>query len=891
MTHINNGYHCSLGDCLPRVIKQTWKKVILIAESQMDGHVQRVNSSETTEEHSSSHQSEEEEEEEEEDYATPSIHNEEEFSLGYQYDREREMVQSIETLFSLACHEEGYIVFISTMVQVLQPDNPVALAFLGHILDRTSLHAKYTMEAVSDAIIQQLKTPSRIHQCMKTLLSKNDRLSFSNANSNSNPNAYPLQRVTSQNTSIVSTLSARWKQSRSSSMKENAPKKKYAATVFKLNATILWSLLAERFAGEMCLLLWNDQVCELLFQWLSDPEEDLKVRLYTLLALEKFAMTGGIKKIILNHKPSICSILMSVIEECEKSCCNIYNQSTHRKTIRHSENLMRGSLGLLLEEETALSNAIHPSEKNKKWPLIIKHWLKSISGFGLNRENALETPLYCKKKESEEPFGHKHNDKASHDISHTSPVKNMAVGSPPYTHKKFSCKREPEKKKEESSMPFGYSATYSFERRFIPPKGAMREVWSKYSQLAHCARWSFDNVFASALSESERKALPLMCSWDLSQLSGTLNPFDCTPHLKIGGNCLEIRNDCTNFESARGTASVRTGKWYYEALLLSGGIIQIGWATKNCRFAPEEGHGVGDDCHGFSFDTYRTSVWTNGTAVYPPVRRNKPCKTGDVVGSFLDLDNGLCSFYINGLDIGLTIEFDSPNTSRRHKESTSRSSRSRDGGQDGTSSLSSFTSSVSSITSSLITPLPPLPYTEDLPSPTQVTKSLGLFPAISMTTHQHALLNFGDRPWMFPPPLEIKFKAMKDAGTLDRIFHQRIKKHIRRNQTLLMSRSLYRPPTPECQKTFLDDFFSTSSKSVSNTLSDTDTDSFGTKGEGEGDEEEAYLCAICFDEPKNILLMPCHHGGLGEECSKVIKNCPMCRAFILQRVLVDPATN
>lgn len=88
----------------------------------------------------------------------------------------------------------------------------------------------------------------------------------------------------------------------------------------------------------------------------------------------------------------------------------------------------------------------------------------------------------------------------------------------------------------------------------------------------------------------------LACSWNLTHLNATMNIFDCTRHLKIGSNGLEIRNDHPHFESIRATASVNQGKWYYEALLLTTGIMQLGWATSRCRFSPEEGYGVGDDC-------------------------------------------------------------------------------------------------------------------------------------------------------------------------------------------------------------------------------------------------------------------------------------------------------
>lgn len=75
-----------------------------------------------------------------------------------------------------------------------------------------------------------------------------------------------------------------------------------------------------------------------------------------------------------------------------------------------------------------------------------------------------------------------------------------------------------------------------------------------------------------------------------------MNTFDATAHWKLGGNGLELRNDRPHFESVRATACVKRGKWYYETLLLTNGIMQLGWATSRCRFIPEEGYGVGDDC-------------------------------------------------------------------------------------------------------------------------------------------------------------------------------------------------------------------------------------------------------------------------------------------------------
>lgn len=47
---------------------------------------------------------------------------------------------------------------------------------------------------------------------------------------------------------------------------------------------------------------------------------------------------------------------------------------------------------------------------------------------------------------------------------------------------------------------------------------------------------------------------------------------------------LQARCDASSFESVRCTFQVDTGVWYYEALIVTSGVMQIGWATKNSKF-------------------------------------------------------------------------------------------------------------------------------------------------------------------------------------------------------------------------------------------------------------------------------------------------------------------
>jgi len=46
----------------------------------------------------------------------------------------------------------------------------------------------------------------------------------------------------------------------------------------------------------------------------------------------------------------------------------------------------------------------------------------------------------------------------------------------------------------------------------------------------------------------------------------------------------QARSDVLSFESVRCTFQIDSGAWYYEVQLVTNGVLQIGWATKNSKF-------------------------------------------------------------------------------------------------------------------------------------------------------------------------------------------------------------------------------------------------------------------------------------------------------------------
>ncbi|XP_018581129.2 E3 ubiquitin-protein ligase RNF123 isoform X1 [Scleropages formosus] len=104
----------------------------------------------------------------------------------------------------------------------------------------------------------------------------------------------------------------------------------------------------------------------------------------------------------------------------------------------------------------------------------------------------------------------------------------------------------------------------------------------------------------------------------------------------------------SNFSSIRATTCVFKGKWIYEVLISSQGLMQIGWCTLDCRFNQEEG--VGDTPDSYAYDGNRVRKWNVTTTNY-----GKSWAAGDIVSCLIDLDEGTITFYLNGQSLGIAF--------------------------------------------------------------------------------------------------------------------------------------------------------------------------------------------------------------------------------------------
>ncbi|KAG0339978.1 RING finger and SPRY domain-containing protein 1, partial [Podila minutissima] len=252
------------------------------------------------------------------------------------------------------------------------------------------------------------------------------------------------------------------------------------------------------------------------------------------------------------------------------------------------------------------------------------------------------------------------------------------------------------------------------------------------TQAKFCAEWSLRNIFRDAedspkMSTDRPQGSPSLSQTEndmsvqdsLSPQVGSkrvatkscninvmLNTLDATRHWKVSEDGLSIRNDGSTFESIRATKSVTCGKWFYEVTLVTAGIMQVGWATTHCQFSPEDGTGVGDDVHGFSYDGCRNLIWAEGDS--EPYGNTDSWKPGDILGFYLDIDNAILECFVNGNSLGSVSPF----------------------------SKEQF----------------------------DIQASSGYFPAFSFTSFQQATVNFGATPFKYPPTLP--WRNLNDHGTI-----------------------------------------------------------------------------------------------------------------------------
>lgn len=160
-------------------------------------------------------------------------------------------------------------------------------------------------------------------------------------------------------------------------------------------------------------------------------------------------------------------------------------------------------------------------------------------------------------------------------------------------------------------------------------------------QIGFCAQWSLDNYF---LIENRSYTYETV---DVENINVMLNTKDVSEYLKISPDGLEARCDSYLFESVRSTYQVTNGAWYYEVLIITSGVMQIGWAQKQSNFMTNDGYGIGDDAYSIAFDGCRRLTWHKAKST----PTNLPMwQGGSICGCYIDLDASEVIFSLDGIE-------------------------------------------------------------------------------------------------------------------------------------------------------------------------------------------------------------------------------------------------
>ena len=96
------------------------------------------------------------------------------------------------------------------------------------------------------------------------------------------------------------------------------------------------------------------------------------------------------------------------------------------------------------------------------------------------------------------------------------------------------------------------------------------------------------------------------------------------------------------------------GKFYYEAVLQTDGLMQLGFCTSKIYPDINKEYGVGDDEYGWAFDGKRLKKWHD---LRDKKYGNKVWSVGDVIGVGLNLDKSIIEFWHNGEHLGVAFDY------------------------------------------------------------------------------------------------------------------------------------------------------------------------------------------------------------------------------------------
>ncbi|KAI8985875.1 hypothetical protein BDB01DRAFT_834662 [Pilobolus umbonatus] len=527
---------------------------------------------------------------------------------------EEQVAQSMGIIVSMLQRNDTYITFFETIITQMDYKCPISLSFFRHILDYSSIPSRGTLMTIQSILIREMTSENEV-----------------------------------PNWIIVNT---------------------------RLNACLLMTLLVEKCSGVRSESLWSQQLGTILLGMLDSCDKDFIVKIYVLILIETFSMTGNVKKRIITDLLMLEPVLINMIEEYSNRSIELKVQCSKSWTETLNRTLNLSPLPSVIN----LSCASFISSTVAKQKSSTQKIYRSISDLCSKIKENMSNTFGDGKREFDT--------NTSRDFETPDAVKQLGSSASIFPSQKSIPKLPP-------------LVDLELKRVLITRK--YKAEWIELTRMELYAK----SLLRELYMDEKKKLLPIISNL---QTYVILNPLKATSKCKLGSNYLEAYNNGPFLESVMGSSGAFKGKWYYEVLLLTGGLMQIGWGNPDCGLRAVEGNGVGDDEYGFSFDTFRGVFWFAGKSRHPTSKHCLRCKAGDVIGSLLDLDAGKVCYMVNGDDIGMTVHLSSSHKRKNRK--------------------------------------------------------LGVYPIFSLSTHQHILVNFGSQPWIYPPPkLSQDYKGVNEIET------------------------------------------------------------------------------------------------------------------------------
>lgn len=151
---------------------------------------------------------------------------------------------------------------------------------------------------------------------------------------------------------------------------------------------------------------------------------------------------------------------------------------------------------------------------------------------------------------------------------------------------------------------------------------------------------------------SDRYKVIFCAKWCVNNVLLSANQLEPIESVKFGGDQLSFRCDRWPLCTTQSSFSIESGTYFYEVVLSSNGLFCFGWCSHECKsFGLTKC--VGDDLYSIGFGGMgRQSIRWNGRSTYQAGNSSlSNWKQGDVVGCFADFDQLNFVFYLNGYPI------------------------------------------------------------------------------------------------------------------------------------------------------------------------------------------------------------------------------------------------